>query len=266
MPRIYLISHADETTDLTDYLAELLRTRYGPQNVVRGTSAPTAEVDQGAVERDLRACDVALVVMGRSWLAQVDDATHVALATALRMGMLVAPVLSDGATMPGIAQLPPDLAGLPHIQAFPVRPAPDFTSDMNRLYQQINTKLTWRPTSAVLAALACLCALLWVVYTALNVAILSGAFETSTMRLFMVTIAWVGPVLVVGISIAALRLAIRRRSKRWPWVIASAIVLSVVAFFLPGHAALLDLPATGVWVAMLLLFAFIGPRRETAFS
>lgn len=173
MPRIYLISRRDDSIALSDYLAELLRARYGAANVVRATLARDAAEYAVAVERDLRACNVVIVVMGPRWLSGADDAgqpwlsrpddpARIALATALRLGLLVAPVLSEGARMPTAAELPPDLRALPAIQAFPVRAGQPFSADMAHLYQQINTKLAWRPASVPVAALAILSALLFV--------------------------------------------------------------------------------------------------------
>ncbi len=260
MPRIYLINHDRETTDLSDYLAELLRARYGPNNVVRGTTAAPMAY-QEAVERDLRSCDVALVVIGRHWVELLDDSRRLTLATALRVGMLVAPVLDNSATMPSTAQLPDELAALPSIQAFPIRPAPDFHDDIDRLYRQINTKLTWRPAHAPLTAFAALGITFWVGYVLVAVV---GVPTIGLLGLGLL-VALLGPALLLAASIAALFIAIRRHSKWWPWIIVGADVVSVIAFLLPGEASLLDFPAFALLLTALMLFALIGPRRETAF-
>lgn len=270
MPRIYIISRTDETSNLSDYMAELLRARYGPQNVMRGTTTRTVAEYAAAVERDLRACDVALVVIGprwltnpdasgHPWLARADDPTRIALATALRLRMLVAPVLSEGARMPSEADLPPDLHALPQIQGFPVRPAPAFYADMTRLYQQINTKLTWRPASSPLIALTSASGSIWIALGILR----TFATATNIVLASATILALAAAISLIVASILALTLAIRRKGRKWAWIITATLALMLGLFVSPFSMGLLG---AELLVAVLLVFGFIGPRRETAFA
>ncbi|HET9110204.1 MAG TPA: hypothetical protein VFN78_05200 [Ktedonobacterales bacterium] len=276
MPRIYLIGRADETIAMSDYMAEMLRTRYGAQNVLRGTAGRTPAEFAQAVERDLRRCDVALIVIGphwltnldasgQPWLARPDDPTRIALATALRLGMLIAPVLSEGATMPSEEALPPDLRRLPLIQAFPVRPAPYFATDMTRLYQQINTKLTWRPASWTVATLTLATGILWVVlviYT--NVLLAFGGAQTAFAKATYTSLAFITLATLASAALISATLSIRRKSMKWLWLILGALALTLGTLALP-HTVMFLL-AIGLFMALLLVFALIGPRRETAYG
>lgn len=265
MPRMYLISRRDETTHLSDYLASLLGARYGAQNVARGTYARTLADYAQAVERDLRRSDVALVVIGphwltnlgasgQPWLLQPDDPTRIALATALRLGMLVAPILSEGAQMPAADALPPDLRRLAQMQALPIRPAPYFASDIQQLYQQINTKLTWRPASVSLILL-----------TIVSGGAFAGVYFTDTTSAAspVFVLAFVGALLATGIT--ALTLAIRRKSKLWLWLLIAAMVTALATYLAPISYLLKD-GGMLLLLGALLVFALIGPRRETAFA
>lgn len=276
MPRIYLISRADETINLSDYLAELLRTRYGTQNVLRGSVARSGAEYAATVERDLRRSDVALVVVGphwltnpgadgQPWLSQPDDPMRIALATALRLEMLIAPVLSDGAKMPLESDLPPDLRRFPQIQGFPVRPAPDFQDDMNRLYQQINTKLTWRPASGALMAVAVVSTLAWVLAQLLvNVGRVAAAVPAPTVNELVVLTFVLGAITLLVATAVAVIIAIQRRRRRWLWLLLGipTLILLTAHMSVSGLTGLLILGL----LAALIVFALVGPRRETAFA
>lgn len=271
MPRMFLISRQDETSHLSDYLASALSARYGPQNVVRGVPARTLAEYASAVERNLRASDVALVVIGphwlmnpgangQPWLLQPDDPTRIALATALRLGVLVAPILSEGARMPAEDALPPDLRRLPQMQALPIRPAPYLANDMNQLYQQINTKLTWRPASGPLILLTLL--------SGLTFAGMVYGSDLSSAASPVFVLAFLGALLATVIT--ALTLAIRRRSALWLWLLIAAIFVAVALWFAPVWLVSFGyvLANLGMWALLitLLAFAIIGPRREAAFA
>lgn len=270
MPRIYLINRYDETLSLSDYLAELLRARYGARNVLRGTIARSANEYSQAVERDLRSCDMAMVVMGprwltnpgdtgQPWLARLDDPTRIALATTLRLNILLAPVLSEGAKMPTAADLPPDLSRLPQIQAFPVRPQPYFQSDMNLLYQQIDTKLRWRPASVpiIVVTLLGMLALLALLIVG------TGAPEASLATAYAAGFAVLATVALLAATISAVTLAIRRKSGLWIWLLAWAFIFTLLSLPLPVIAA--SLAALGSVLALVALIraAFVSIRSKS---
>lgn len=277
MPRIYLISRPDETINLSDYLAELLRTYYGPQNVLRGSTTQSAAEYAAVVERDLRASNVALVVMGphwavnpgangQPWLSQPDDPTRIALATALRLGLLIVPVLSDGAKMPTEAELPRDLSRLPQIQAFPVWPTPDLDAYVSRLYQQINAKLAWRPASAPLTTLSIASALAWIFNQLLVAIALAGASPPDPLLQGIVAILFVlGALTLLAAVVVGVVIALQRRRARWLWLLLGLPALLLLTLTLPMGRWLTGLLLFGL-LAALLAFALLGPRREIAFA
>ncbi len=88
-----------------------------------------------------------LVLIGPRWRGDRDgqsprimdegDFVHLEVATALRKGMRVIPLLFDGAVMPAPAQLPPDLRALSERNALEVN-ATRFAADMARLVEALD--------------------------------------------------------------------------------------------------------------------------------
>src|SRR6266446_486342 len=83
------------------------------------------------LESAVRQCDVLIALIGTRWagedargkarIADPQDWEHVELATALRRGIKVIPVLLDGARMPAVENLPNDLQSLVRMNATDVR-------------------------------------------------------------------------------------------------------------------------------------------------
>ena len=83
------------------------------------------------IEEAVAACDVLLAVIGERWLTATDeegrrrldnpeDFVRIEIATALKRGIRVIPVLVDGASMPRSGDLPNDLQSLVRRQALEV--------------------------------------------------------------------------------------------------------------------------------------------------
>jgi len=96
------------------------------------------------IGRALERADVLLEVIGTRWLTVTDqtgrrrlddpeDMVRIELETAFARQLRVIPVLIEGASMPGTGDLPASLQLLCYRTAVPVRPDPDFKSDMERL-------------------------------------------------------------------------------------------------------------------------------------
>jgi cellulose biosynthesis protein BcsQ len=103
------------------------------------------------IERSVRSCDVLIAVIGTRWLTSADregkrridnpeDFVHMQIATALRSGIPVIPVLVDGASMPRSADLPDDLTSLVRRNALFVSHN-SFTGDSSRLIAVIQRAL-----------------------------------------------------------------------------------------------------------------------------
>ena len=104
-----------------------------------------------AIEKSVGACDVQLVVIGKRWLMARDDKrrrrldnpedfVRLEIATALKRGIRVIPVLVDGASMPRAGELPEDLKSLTRRQALAVS-HDRFRADAERLVGAVERAL-----------------------------------------------------------------------------------------------------------------------------
>jgi hypothetical protein len=110
-------------------LADRLVYRLGNQRVFQDVTAIAPGEDfTAAIDGALDRSDAVLAVIGPGWLAatgpeggqrlfEPGDYVHLELARALQRGVPVVPVLVGGATLPAVADLPEDLAGLVQRQA-----------------------------------------------------------------------------------------------------------------------------------------------------
>src|SRR5512134_3673778 len=127
--RIFLSYRRADTAGYAGRLAEALRSRFGRDSVfqdveaIRPGSDFVHEID-GAIAR----CHVLVVLIGDTWLTErsasggrrledPEDFVRLEIATALRRGMGVLPVLVEGAKMPPEGDLPADLRPLARVQA-----------------------------------------------------------------------------------------------------------------------------------------------------
>src|SRR5215208_5367702 len=106
------------------HLYDRLRQRYGPDRVFRDIDAIAPGVDYSQrIEAAIGTCDAVIVLIGRDWLdvrgpdgrRRLDDPGDVLrreIAAALARGILVIPVLVEGAAMPSEHKLPSDIAPL----------------------------------------------------------------------------------------------------------------------------------------------------------
>ena len=100
-------------------------------------------------------CDTLLALIGPGWLSATDpntgrirlndpdDFVRIEIATALERNITVVPVLLDGASIPDVAALPPDLAQLPYRNAENVDHS-RFTDDVARLIRKLQLGVTSR--------------------------------------------------------------------------------------------------------------------------
>src|SRR5208282_4209096 len=84
-----------------------------------------------AIEKSVESCDVLISIVGKHWLTatdedgkrrldNTDDFIRLEIATALKRGIRVIPVLVDGALMPRAGDLPDELKSLIRLQALKV--------------------------------------------------------------------------------------------------------------------------------------------------
>jgi hypothetical protein len=103
------------------------------------------------IRKVLAGGDILLAVIGPNWLGKAADGTsrikdeadpvRVEIESALRQKTRIIPVLVDGASMPGVADLPDGLRDLAYLNAAPVDVGRDFRAHMDRLIRSIDEVL-----------------------------------------------------------------------------------------------------------------------------
>lgn len=147
-----------EAGRLTDSLEYLLDAAC----VFRDTDdIPAGEEFDAVLNGELAGTRAVVVLIGKQWLAELTsrlarpepDYVRMEVATALRSGKRVIPVLVQGAELPSAEQLPADLRGLVGRQTLSVRDEA-WNQDMGRLTDAIGRPYPWRKV-ALRAALSC---------------------------------------------------------------------------------------------------------------
>jgi len=131
------------------HLYDRLRQRYGPDRVFRDIDAIAPGVDYSQrIEAAIGTCDAVIVLIGRDWLdvrgpdgrRRLDDPGDVLrreIAAALARGILVIPVLVEGAAMPSEHKLPSDIAPLARRNALELSDT-RWDYDVDRLQQALD--------------------------------------------------------------------------------------------------------------------------------
>jgi hypothetical protein len=121
---IFISYRRQDTRHLAGRLYDRLADRFGEAQVFIDVAAIELGADFGEeIFRSISACSVLLAVIGPDWLTAADerghrrldnpdDAVRLEIETALARGLLVIPILADGAAMPGLYDLPKGCAGL----------------------------------------------------------------------------------------------------------------------------------------------------------
>jgi hypothetical protein len=127
--KIYVSYRRSDTTAYTGRLYDHLANHFGDDSVAMDIDTIQAGVDfRAAIESAVASSSVILVVMGRSWLTDVDetgkrrldnpdDFVRVEVAAAFERELPVIPVLVSGARAPSVDELPPEITRLAHLQA-----------------------------------------------------------------------------------------------------------------------------------------------------
>lgn len=126
---VFLSYRRSDSAGHAGRLLDALERQFGDEGVFQDIEAIAPGTDFVVeIERALARSDALVVLIGSDWLEartpegerrleRPDDFVRIELATALRRGLRVLPVLVDGATMPADSRLPGDLAPLARIQA-----------------------------------------------------------------------------------------------------------------------------------------------------
>ncbi|MEP7292640.1 MAG: toll/interleukin-1 receptor domain-containing protein, partial [Chloroflexota bacterium] len=146
MPRIFLSYRRADSRLVSNRIYDRLVAAFGKQNVFKDVdNIPPGRDFRGVLREATAECQVMLVVIGPNWVNVTDangnrrlddpnDFVRIEVETGLqRDGILVIPVLVEGAAMPPPNQLPISLQELAYNNAFTIHDDPLFHRDMDAL-------------------------------------------------------------------------------------------------------------------------------------
>jgi hypothetical protein len=163
MSKVFISYRRADGATFSERIHDRLTAKFGRSNVFKGVDdIPPGMKFVDYLVDSLRHCTVALVVIGPHWLdahgaqgdRQLDDPTdfvRLEVETALNLGLVIIPLLVDGATIPASADLPESLRPLVMYDAPVVREAPDFGHDMERVIADVELAFASRPDAGELA-------------------------------------------------------------------------------------------------------------------
>lgn len=151
---IFIGYRRDDTADVAGRIYDAMGTRFGSARIFKDVDNIGPGVDFGDyIKTVLPRCRVALILIGPHWLSSTDengkrrvdnphDWVRVEIETALATrGLLVVPVLVNGAQMPRAEDLPDSLRPLLRRNAAIIRRDPDFHDDVDRLAAAIRASV-----------------------------------------------------------------------------------------------------------------------------
>lgn len=153
MPRVFLSFRKADSRWMRDRLYQALAERFGPAEIFKsGESIPAGADFGGILRRQAAECELMLVLIGPAWLdirdddgKQLLDRPHdwvrVEIATAMRAGNRVVPVLlGDTAMLPDASALPFEIADLARLQFIRV-PETHLADELDRLCADVEALL-----------------------------------------------------------------------------------------------------------------------------
>lgn len=151
MPTVFLSYRRNDTGGEAGRLADTLQQKLGRRFVFRDVvSISGGDQFDTVLVTQLAAAKVALVLIGTTWLDELQrrlteektDFHRMEVATALREGKRVIPLLLKGAALPPPESLPDDLVGLTRCQAITIRDE-SWRTDADRLIDAIGRPYRW---------------------------------------------------------------------------------------------------------------------------
>jgi hypothetical protein len=151
MPTVFVSYRRSDTEGEAGRLADTLQRELGRRVVFRDVvSISPGEHFDAAITAHLASSVVALVLIGPTWLEELakrlgdgkTDYLRLEVATTLKEGKRVIPVLLKGATLPPADALPDDLRHLLQCQAITVRDEA-WKADVDRLIDAIGRPYRW---------------------------------------------------------------------------------------------------------------------------
>jgi hypothetical protein len=167
MARIFINYRRGDAPGVAGRLGDRLANKFSKRDIFIDVDAMKPGLDfVEQLDEQVAKCDVLLAVIGLNWINATNekgqrkldlprDYVRIEIASALKRGIPVIPLLVDGAEMPQEDDLPEDLRTLPNRHAMALRHI-SFVSDTNALIQALNEILR-RPSGHrqwIVAALA----------------------------------------------------------------------------------------------------------------
>jgi TIR domain len=146
---IFITYRRQDAGDVTGRIYDRLVQHFGRETIFKDVDSIPLGVDFRKFLGDaVGQCNLLLAVIGRQWLSgqnesgarRLDDPrdfVRIEIESALQREIPVIPLLVQGAAVPGENDLPPSLQELAYRNAIPIRPDPDFHSDIDRLIKGI---------------------------------------------------------------------------------------------------------------------------------
>jgi len=155
-PGIFICYRRDDTAGHAIHLFHYLRDHLRRGQIFMDIDIEPGEQFAEKIEREVGSCEIFIVLIGKQWLAVRGDAgrrlddpedfVRLEMVTALARGIIVIPVLVDGANIPPRKDLPENIAGLSAHQYCQLSNQ-DWNHDADRLVRLINRQLTERRQS-----------------------------------------------------------------------------------------------------------------------
>jgi hypothetical protein len=163
MPKIVLSYRRSDSEAVTGRIFDRLVARYGRDAIFRDVDNIPLGVDfRHHIDGMLQQSDIVLVVIGPRWvggrgeqarLANPTDPVRIEVATALRKGAPVIPILVGRTPMPGIDQLPEDVRDIAYRNGLQIDAGRDFDVHVDRLLRALDQIIEAPPQVAAPARL-----------------------------------------------------------------------------------------------------------------
>jgi len=187
MPTVFLSYRRSDSAGEAGRLGDALQQALGDDFAFRDVTHITpGEHFDGAIDAQLAAAQVVVVLIGAEWLAELNrrlarpevDYHRLEIAQALEQGKRVIPLLLNGAALPATDTLPPDLRPLTRCHAFTMRDE-TWPSDVERLVTTLGRPYRWGQLGLRVAlALPASIVLVW-----LGAKVLAPEAEAAQLRL-----------------------------------------------------------------------------------
>jgi hypothetical protein len=144
MPKIVILCRTSDAFGISGRIYDCLRKTFGRGAVFlddldRVGTSPDPRRLREITDRS-READILLVSIGQNWLNGISeeaDPVRSVLRVALETGVVITPVLVNGATMPAADQIPSDIRNLTYRSTAAIDPGPDFDRDIERLIHAV---------------------------------------------------------------------------------------------------------------------------------